>query len=75
MLDVCARQKAVDADRVQHHQDGDEGDQGKAQWPVSDYFLAGFRPLSQPRDGAQLADLEGNAQANDGPEGAREDAG
>jgi len=66
MLDVGARQEAVDADRVEHHQDGDEGGPGEFQDACSGALMP------QPRDSRQLSDLEGNAQPDDGPERAGE---
>jgi len=66
VLEVSARQEAVDADRVEHHQDGDEGGQGEFQDACSGALMP------QPRDSRQLSDLEGNAQPDDGPERAGE---
>ena len=62
-----ARQEAVDPYRVEHHQHGDESDE-------SDPQRSGT-VTAEPRDGAELAELERNAEPNDRPEGAGEDAG
>jgi hypothetical protein len=59
---------AENADRIEHHQDRDESGQREPE-------RARTVTVPEPGDRTQLADLEGDAQTDDGPEGAREDAG
>jgi hypothetical protein len=67
MLEVGAAQKAVDPDRVERHQDGHQSHQCGPQ-------RAGT-VTTEPCDSGELAQLEGDAEADDGQCRAGEDAG